>query len=103
VALGAYSDALSSVLAGYSSAEVIKLDLTDFQSEAVITILRFLYTTELHLDCNTVGQVLQVQACLFFSLPSIYYSLHLVERRLSTCSVLGTNVLYDLHNKQVSV
>jgi len=57
VALGAYSDALSSVLGAYSSGEVIRLDLTDFSSEAIITILRFLYTTELHLDCNTVGQV----------------------------------------------
>jgi len=55
--LGAYSEALASVLGAYSSAEVIRLDLTDFQSEAVVTILRFLYTTELHLDCNTVGQV----------------------------------------------
>ena len=57
MALGAYSEALASVLGAYSSAEVIRLDLTDFQSEAVVTILRFLYTTELHLDCNTVGQV----------------------------------------------
>jgi len=57
VALGAYSDALASVLSAYNSGEVVRLDLTDFQSEAVITILRFLYTTELHLDCKTVGQV----------------------------------------------
>jgi len=57
VVLGAYSEALASVLATYSSGEVIRLDLADFQSEAVVTVLHFLYTTELHLDCSTVGQV----------------------------------------------
>jgi len=57
VVLGAYSDVLASVLGTYNSGEVIRLDLTDFHSEAVVTILRFLYSTELRLACNTVGQV----------------------------------------------
>jgi len=70
VALGAYSDALASVLGTYSSGDVIRLDLTDFQSEAVVTILRFLYTTELHLDCNTVGQV--CLSCFILALDSDY-------------------------------
>lgn len=70
VALGAYSEALSSVLGSYSSGEIIRLDLTDFQSEAVITILRFLYTTELHLDCDTVGQVNQN---IFFLIILLYW------------------------------
>jgi len=70
VALGAYSDALASVLGTYSSGDVIRLDLTDFQSEAVVTILRFLYTTELHLDCNTVGQV--CLSCFILALDCDY-------------------------------
>jgi len=63
VVLGAYSETLASVLGTYNSGEVIRLDLMDFHSEAVVTILRFLYTTELRLDCNTVGQVRPSVSC----------------------------------------
>ena len=75
--LGAYSDALSSVLGTHSSAEVIRLDLTDFQSEAVVTILRFLYTTELHLDCKTVGQVGPSRSAF-----TLFVTSHLLETHL---------------------
>ena len=66
VALAAYSDAMASVLGEYSSTEVIRLDLSDFESQAVVTILRFLYSTELHLDCNTVGEVHHRVTVVFF-------------------------------------
>jgi len=93
VALGAYSDVLASVLGEYSSADIIRLDLADFESEAVVTILRFLYTTELHLNCNIVGQVRS--SSVSFSIPgprghSLTYSLllEIIEKKLQFITLL---------------
>jgi len=58
VAFGAYSDTLTNSFYGYSNGEVINLDLSDFRGEVILTILHFLYTTELELNCHIIEQVL---------------------------------------------
>lgn len=57
VAFGAYSESLANSFYSYSSGEVINIDLSDFRRDVVTTILHFLYTTELELNCHTIGQV----------------------------------------------
>lgn len=57
VVLGTHGDALTRALYKYSSDDLLRLDLSEFKTEAVVAILRFLYTTELELNCHIIGQV----------------------------------------------
>jgi len=63
VALGAYSSSLTDTFYGFSNGDLIKLDLSDFRMDVVLSILHFLYTTELELNCHVVGQVTSDLLC----------------------------------------
>ena len=57
IALGAFSDALLTTFYHYNPDDMVRINLSDFRSDVIMSILYYLYTTELELNSHVIGQV----------------------------------------------
>ncbi len=67
MALGAYSELLSSKFSAYPVTELMTIDVREFSRESVHAILLFVYTTDLALTPANVGEVLTCATELDFA------------------------------------
>ena len=103
IALGSYSEPLTKTFAEYGAGDLVRLDLSDFGAEAVMAILRFVYTTELELSCHVVGQALSCANQLGMDVVvhvCVDYLRHVsVENAILHYSVAENNRLSDLRDQ----
>ena len=102
MAFAAHSTALADKFAEYPSDEIISLDLADFQADIVFAITSFLYTTDLEINDDNVGQLLTCGAELgleaLVGLCRAYLSNYNVHNAILYHSIAETEGITDLRD-----
>lgn len=99
----AHSPALAEILRHYSPNKIISIHLTDFTSSAVFQIAKFLYTAELNLTLENIGEVYHCSSELgletVFQYAREFLSNYNVNCAIQFFSICKTHGITDLRDE----